>query len=84
MNQNTPNPRLVLRWPHPKGLTLWIGYGRCSQNKPKPRWYWTSGVAACKERRWEKSPPADGIMLNSRGERRTKGSRGDRGRTIDS
>ena len=76
MNQNTPNPRLVLRWPHPRGLTLWIGHGRCSQNNPKPRWYWTPGVAAGKEWRWENSPPAMGIMLNSRGERRTKALEG--------
>ena len=76
MNQNTPNPRLVLRWPHPRDLTLWIRHEHYSQNNPKPRWYWTPGVAAGKEWRWEKSPPADGIMLNSRGERMTKALEG--------
>ena len=76
MNQNTPNPRLALRWPHPRGLTLWIGHGRYSRNNPKPRWYWTPGVAAGKEWRWEKSPPQMGIMLNSRGERMTKALEG--------
>ena len=76
MNQNTPNPRLVLRWPHPRCLTLWIGYGHYSRNNPKPRWYWTPGVAAGKEWRWEKSPLQMGIMLNSRGERMTKALEG--------
>ena len=76
MNQNTPNPRLVLRWPHPRDLTLWIGHGHYSQNNPKPRWYWTPGVAAGKEWRWEKSPLQMGIMLNSRGERMTKALEG--------
>ena len=76
MNQNTPNPRLVLRWPHPRGLTLWLGHGRYSPKNPKPRWYWTPGVAAGKEWRWEKSPLQMGIMLNSRGERMTKALEG--------
>ena len=72
MNQNTPNPRLVLRWPHPRDLTLWIGHGHYSQNNPKPRWYWTPGVAAGKGRRWQRLPSAEGIMLNSRWEYRTE------------
>ena len=25
MNQNTPNPRLALRWPHPCNSTHWMG-----------------------------------------------------------
>ena len=76
MNQNTPNPRLVLRWHYPRDLTLWIGHGHYSQNNPKPLWYWTPGVAAGKEWRWEKSPLQMGIMLNSRGERMTKALEG--------
>ena len=76
MNQNTPNSRLVIRWPHPRDLTLWIGHGHYSQNNPKPRWYWTPGVAAGKEWRWEKSLLQMGIMLNSRGERMTKALEG--------
>ena len=71
-----PNLRLVLRWPHPRGLPLWLGHGRYSRNNPKPRWYWTPGVAAGKEWRWEKSPLQMGIMINSRGERRTKALEG--------
>ena len=73
MNQNTPNPRLALRWPHPCSLPIEWGKRGC----PRLQLSTTGGtghpgLAAGKGWRWEKLPSADGIMLNSRGERRTE------------
>ena len=78
MNQNTPNPGLALRWPHPCSLP--IEWGR--EAVPRMRtfdheWYWTlrSGCRQGMEMGGA-AILASGIMINSRGERRTKALEG--------
>ena len=78
MNQNTPNPRLALRWPHPCSLPIEWGRWGCPLNNPKPRWYWTPGVAAGKGQRWEKLPLEVTLWLTpeeSAGQRLWRGQR---------
>ena len=42
MNQNTPNPRLALKWPHPCSLPIEWGSGGCPRMSTfDHEWYWT-------------------------------------------
>ena len=42
MNQNTPNPGLALRWPHPCSLPIEWGSRGCPRMSTfDHRWYWT-------------------------------------------
>ena len=42
MNQNTPDPGLAFRWPHPCSLPIEWGSRGCPSNvNLRPRWYWT-------------------------------------------
>ena len=74
MNQNTPNPGVALRWPHPCSLPIEWGSRGCPPNANlRPRveldtQVWLParyGDGMC-------CHPSRGIMINSRGERRTK------------
>ena len=72
MNQNTPNKGLALRWPHPWSLLIEWG----SRGSPRT----TLNHGGTGHQLWlpvrdgdERScHPSNGIMINSRGERRTK------------
>ena len=84
MNQNTPNPGLALRWPHPCSLPIEWG------SEAVPRmwtfdhdrfdhgWYWTPFRSGCRQgtEMGGAAILARGIMINSRGERRTKALEG--------
>ena len=76
MNQNTPNPRLIFRWPYQQHFAHWIRWRGCSRISISiTGGTWHSGLAAGKRRRWEKPLPRRTIMLNLRGECRTKALR---------
>ena len=67
-------PGLALKWPHPCSLHIEWGSRGCPPNV-NLRTTGSSGnpgLAAGKGWRWEKSPSAEGIILNSWVERRTK------------
>ena len=73
MNQNTPNPGLALGWP----IFVLYPLNGVVEVVPECQPSTTGGtglpdLAVGKRRRWEKSSSAEGIMLNSRGEHRTK------------
>ena len=84
MNQNTPNPGLALRWPHPCSLPIEWG------SEAVPRmwtfdhdrfdhgWYWTPFRSGCRQgtEMGGAAILARGIIINSRGERRTKALEG--------
>ena len=63
MNLNTQTPEYLSGGLHPCSLPIEWGSGVCLPNNPKPRWYWTPGVAAGKGRRWGKLPPAVALWL---------------------
>ena len=84
MNQNTPNPGLALRWPHPCSLPIeWGSWGRPPNVNLRP-WSFRSWVvldtlrSGCRQGTEMGSAAilARGIMINSRGERRTKALEG--------
>ena len=79
MNQNTPNPGVALRWPHPFSLPIeWgiRGFPRLQPSTTGDTGH--PGLAAGKGLRWEVLPLSRGVMINSRGERMTKALEGQR------
>ena len=84
MNQNTPNPGLALRWPHPCSLPIEWGSRGCPPNVNLRPWskdqmggtgHPRSGCRQGTEMGCA-AILARGIMINSRGERRTKALEG--------
>ena len=80
MNQNTPNPGVALRWSHPCSLPIEWGSRGCPPNANLRQevvldtQVWLparDGDGMC-------CHPSKGIMINSRGERRTKALEGQR------
>ena len=78
MNQNTPNPGVALRWPHPCSLPIEWGSRGCPSNANlRPRMVldiqvWLparDGDGMC-------CHPSNGVMIKSRGERKTKALEG--------
>ena len=84
MNQNTPNPGVALRWPHPCSLPIEWGSRGCPPNVNLRPWSFRSmgGTghprSGCRQGTEMGSAAilARGIMINSRGERRTKALEG--------
>ena len=74
MNQNTPNPGLALRWPHPCSLPIEWGRWGCPPNvNLRPRVVLDAQVwLPARDGDGMCCHPSSGIMINSRGERRTK------------
>ena len=74
INQNTPNPGLALRWPHPCSLLIELGSRGCPSNvNLRPRVVLDTQVWLPARDGDEKGcHPSSGIMINSRGESRTK------------
>ena len=78
MNQNTPNPGLALRWPHPCSLPIeWVEEAVPRMSTFDHGWYWTPR-SGCRQgtEMGGAAILARGIMINSRGERRTKALEG--------
>ena len=83
MNQNTPNPGVALRWPHPCSIPIEWGIRGRPPNEPSTV-IERSGVvldtlrSGCRQGTEMGSAAilARGIMINSRGERRTKALEG--------
>ena len=84
MNQNTPNPRLALRLPQPCSLPIEWGSRGCPPNVNLRPWSFQSmgGTghprSGCRQgtEMGGAAILARGIMINSRGERRTKALEG--------
>ena len=74
MNQNTPNPGLALRWPHPCSLPIeWGSRGGPPNVNLRPRVILDTQVwLPVRDGDGRSCHPSSGIMINSRGERRTK------------
>ena len=74
MNQNTPNLRLALRWPHPCSLLIEWGSRGCPPNvNLQPRVVLDTQVwLPARDEDGRSCHPSSGIMTNSRGERMTK------------
>ena len=78
MNQNTPNPGLALRWPHPCSLPIEWGKRGCPPNvNLRPRVVLDAQVwLPARDGDGMCCHPSSGIMINSRGERRTNALEG--------
>ena len=78
MNQNTPNPGLALRWPHPCSLPIEWGGGGCPPNvNLRPRVVLDTQVwLPARDRDGKCCLLARDVMINSRGERMTKALEG--------
>ena len=78
MNQNTPNPGLAPRWPHPCSLPIEWGSWGCPPNvNLRPRVVLDAQVwLPARDGDGMCCHPSSGIMINSRGERRTKALEG--------
>ena len=78
MNQNTPNPGVALRWPHPCSLPIEWGSRGCPPNvNLRPRVVLDTQVwLPARDGDGMCCHPSRGIMINSRGERRTKALEG--------
>ena len=78
MNQNTPNPGVALRWPHPCSLPIEWGSRGCPPNANlRPRVVLDTQVwLPARDGDGMCCHPSNGIMINSRGERRTKALEG--------
>ena len=74
MNQNTPNPGVALRWPHPCSLPIeWGSRGWPPNANLRPRVVLDTQVwLPARDGDGMCCHPSNGIMINSRGERRTK------------
>ena len=74
MNQNTPNPGLALRWPHPCSLPIEWGSRGCPPNvNLRPRMVLDTQVwVSARDGYGGSCHPSSGIMIKSRGERMTK------------
>ena len=74
INQNTPNPGVALRWPHPCSLPIEWGSRVCPPNANlRPRVVLDTQVwLPARDGDGMCCHPSKGIMINSRGERRTK------------
>ena len=74
MNQNSPNPGLAPRWPHPCTLPIEWGSRGCPPNANlRPRVVLDTQVWLPARDRDERScHPSSGVMINSRGEHMTK------------
>ena len=78
MNQNTPNPGVALKWPHPCSLPIEWGSRGCPPNANlRPRVVLDTQVwLPARDGDGMCCHPSKGIMINSRGERRTKALEG--------
>ena len=78
MNQNTLNSRLALRWPNPCSLSIeWDSRGCPPNVNLRPRVVLDTQVwLPARDGDGKCCHPSRGIMINSRGERRTKALEG--------